>query len=1157
MYLKAIEITGFKSFADKMRFDLQQGITCVIGPNGCGKSNVVDSIRWCIGEMSWKSLRTASMVDIIFNGTKNRPPLNMAEVNMIFDNQSRRLHIDFSEVTVTRRIFRSGESEYYLNKTQCRLRDIRDLFLDTGIGGEGYAIIDQGGVDFVLSSTPETRRELFEEAAGVSKYKAKRDEAQKRLEKVDQDLGRLMDSVVLIEEQIKKLDSEARKARLYQKYREELRDAEMAMMLETISVHNTEIEKSRSELEPLGEKISVLSNNVDMLDGEIAALNLNLTHKQSEVAQVSQKVADTKYQVGLLEGNIRECDNMSAELTRQIKSGEEEDALSNARLSELEPAVSRIRSEMTALEEAITPLKNRHDSTAKPVSDSEQEGHRLLNEIEQANSESLKAAQNEMLCNNDISLTSSGVSHDQENILANEKESERETAALSALKAELDSLRQSLTAQNAEVERLKAESSALEARKADAVRRSAELAQALSNRRSEKAALTATLEMLRAQGQKDPYWVGTQAALESGIPGVKGTLRRLITIPPAMKLAAEDALGKFIDAVVCENAQAAEAASSAIKAKGNARARLVMLDKVAADATSAPSALLDAIQRPAEIDSLLKQLLSGVQTAEGSVSGPFWLCAGAENVESPEAYWGQEGEVEERLAAASRDEETINAGLSAAQADLSETEGLIGQTREALNTELVRLNTLGNTISAKETAVKNAEETVSLIENERGQLLAQKQEKEKRLEELKTQLETLRQTKENKLREIEELKIERNRLSEETAFRRKDLERLALELGEMRIKRGSLEADLRGVENERSALTESLRRREEDRRQAQARLDKFAQEKQAAETNLETGRGELARLEIGESELRHSLDSIRTEFETKNKAANESRQQLNSLQMTAHDLEGKLNTHTSQRDHVVNKLFEEWQVTPEEARVKAGDQPVDHERVKMMRRRLENMGNINMTAPEEYDALNARLTFLRTQIGDLEQAKADLKAAISKINSTTRENFRHTYDLVREHFRRIYQSLFVGGEADLVLTNPEDLLTTGVDIMAQPPGKKLQNIASLSGGEKALTALSLLFSFFCVNPSPFCIMDEADAPLDEANVERFTRLLQEFGSQTQFIVITHNKRTMEAAGIMYGVTMEENGVSKVMSVELKKKTAELQHSEPAVTLTRN
>ncbi|MFA6582741.1 MAG: AAA family ATPase, partial [Elusimicrobiaceae bacterium] len=422
MYLKAVEIVGFKSFAEKVRMSFERGITCVVGPNGCGKSNVVDSVRWCIGEKSWKQLRSPSMIDIIFNGTAKRSPLNMAEVNMIFDNESRRLQIDFAEVTVTRRIFRSGESEYFLNKVQCRLRDIRDLFLDTGIGGEGYAIIDQGGVEFVLSATPEERRELFEEAAGVSKYKAKRDEAQRKLEKVDQDLARLMDSVVLIDQQIKKLDAEARKAKRYQKYKEELSEAEIALALDAVKRHSEALAACAEKLQPMQNAMSDRQTRVSVLEGEVAALNLNLTHKQNEFSKFGEQIAGIKYRIGLLEGNIKNCDNLSAELVRQIENSVREDEISSVRMKEISPAISRIKSEIAVLSEQIMPLQARYNEKNAQIGASEEEMRGIDQDNEKASTDILRAAQKEMECASRIALEESNITRSREDLTGSEKE---------------------------------------------------------------------------------------------------------------------------------------------------------------------------------------------------------------------------------------------------------------------------------------------------------------------------------------------------------------------------------------------------------------------------------------------------------------------------------------------------------------------------------------------------------------------------------------------------------------------------------------------------------------------------------------------------------------------------------------------------------------
>ena len=437
MYLKAIEIIGFKSFADKSRLDFEPGITCVVGPNGCGKSNVIDSVRWTIGEMSWKALRSSSMVDIIFNGTAKRAPLNMAQVSMIFDNTGRQLPLDFNEITVTRKIFRSGESEYYLNKVQCRLRDIRDLFLDTGIGGEGYAIIDQGGVESVLSASPEQRREMFEEVAGVSKYKAKREECVRRLERVDMDLARLADTVALIQEQIKKLDSEAKKARLYQKYREELKESEIAISVCSIKEADGLIAKHTAELDPLVAKQTDLENRISAQEGAVAALDLNLTHKQKEMADFNEKISASKYQVGLLEGAIKNCDNLTAELTAQVASSGAEAQRGQSRLQELAPTIAKLKEQLSAVVAELNPLQQNYNTQTATAQKIETDLRQAENDLQRASGDLMTLVQKQMEVSNRISLEESSAQRENEDLIAAEKSSQAQAAGLTQHEAQL------------------------------------------------------------------------------------------------------------------------------------------------------------------------------------------------------------------------------------------------------------------------------------------------------------------------------------------------------------------------------------------------------------------------------------------------------------------------------------------------------------------------------------------------------------------------------------------------------------------------------------------------------------------------------------------------------------------------------------------------
>lgn len=1148
MYLKAIEIIGFKSFADKVRLNFEPGVSCIVGPNGCGKSNVIDSVRWAIGEMSWKSLRSASMVDIIFNGTKKRPPLNMAQVNMIFDNSSRKLPIDFNEVTVSRKIYRSGESEYFLNRVQCRLKDIREMFLDTGIGGEGYAIIDQGSVSQVLSASPEQRREMFEEVAGVSKYKAKRDEAQRKLERVDIDIARLSDTLVLLEEQIKKLDSEARKAKLYQKYREELKESEIALSLENIKEHETHINAAQSELEPILKRIEDSSASISAVEGEVAAMDLNLTHKQKELNEFNEKIASDKYQIGLLEGAIKNCDNLSQELTLQVKSSKYEEEISKKRLSELAPAIEAIKQKLAQAQAALAPLQESYNKQYELVRQNEQALRAAQKEYEEASFNLMSFSQREAELAGKIALEESSLSHENNNLINIERTIQAQSAQSETLKKEIEDLTASVAAKKAALDKMRQDQQDAEETRAALVLQKQTLNDKASQLNAKKAALNTKMQMIQTQGRNDPYWVGTKLVEESKAQGIKGTLRKHIKFPASAALNVEEAFGKYLDSVICADIQSAQNAIKLLEANGKARCRFIILNAVPAvregkSLSAEASSLKDSIKYPAELENLVNYLTSAYSAQDGQVYGSFWLSGGAKDVKSPEAYWGEEETAKEELSVVAQQEQDLKKELTLNLEDSAKSEEGIKLLRTKYQEEALALNSLQNNLNNRQrnlNEIKNAGE--NLAKNKQD-ILARMEVKKQNAANLKNNLTALTQQHEEAKKTVEAVRQKRTALEQQEQQLKAEIEKSNAALYEAKIKKNNLELDLKSTESESITLSEADKKRADQILKSNERIAALNAEKLSNEAKLAAQRDSLASLELAENKLRTDLNIIKTDFDAKNTILGKHKTTVNELTIKAHDLENTLTNHRRQKTAIINNLLESWNTTPQEAQMKFGDKQVDIERVKMMRKRIENMGAVNMTAPEEYDALSQRNEFLRKQIQDLENAKRDLKAAITKINSTTKENFKYTFEQVRMHFKNIYQTLFVGGEAELALTDPDNLLETGIDIIVQPPGKKLLSISALSGGEKALTAVSLLFAFFNHNPSPFCILDEADAPLDEANVERFVNLIKEFSKKTQFIVVTHNKRSMEAAQMLYGITMEEHGVSKVLSLNLKEEDA--------------
>ena len=1139
MYLKAIEIIGFKSFADKSRLDFEPGITCVVGPNGCGKSNVIDSVRWAIGEMSWKSLRSASMVDIIFNGAAKRAPLNMAQVSMVFDNASRQLPLDFDEITVTRKIFRSGESEYYLNKVQCRLRDIRDLFLDTGIGGEGYAIIDQGGVESVLSASAEQRREMFEEVAGVSKYKVKREECIKRLERVDLDLARLADTVALIEEQIKKLDSEAKKARLYQRYREELKESEIAISVCSIKESDKTIAQLSADLEPVVRQLADLDNRISAQEGQTAALDLNLTHKQKEAAEFNEKISASKYQVGLLEGAIKNCDNLTAELSNQLAASGVEAQRGQSRLAELTPALARLKEQLEQVTKELDPLQVKYNEQVSASQQLEQRLRQTDADAQRAANEQMRLVQKQMEISNKISLEESSAQRENEDLITLEKNSQGAQEGVARLEQAVKEVKARLEDAQRAAEAAKAAITADEEKVKELQSARSALNEKLSSVKSARAALSAKLELIQTQGKNDPYWVGVKLVTQSGLAGIKGTLRKALKYPDSLSVAVEDAFGKYLDAVLCEDLPSARRAMDKLKEHGKARAKFIVLSAVPA-AQAQDGELKKQISYAPELENLINYIIGGYNCpAEGEVQGTFFLAGGASGVKAPEAYWGEEEAVKREEAARAQEEDAVSKEIISNYDALSKAEEALRSQRVKYQEAAIAQNSVRNELANKEGELRRVQDQLARSAARKQEITLRLESRRQAAQTLKQNLEELKKQQQDQAAQVQQATQLKEELQKESEALKAQINALSTSLYEIKIKKNNVELDLKSTDFEYRSLLDNEGKRNEQIASSNARLKSLADEKLATQAKLSAERDNLARLELDEHKLRGEVEALKKEFDEKTSALNASKKQVSELQIKKNDLENALSNARRQRTTVVNNLFESWNITPEEAAMNFGDKPVDYDRVKMMRKRIENMGAVNMTAPEEYDALTERHTFLKTQIGDLDGAKKDLKSAINKINQTTRENFKYTFEQVRMHFKNIYQTLFRGGECDLVLTQPENLLETGIEIYAQPPGKKLLNISSMSGGEKTLTALSLLFAFFTHNPSPFCIMDEADAALDEANVERYVNLIKEFSKTTQFIVVTHNKRTMESARMLYGITMEESGVSKVMSVNLE------------------
>jgi chromosome segregation protein len=1144
MYLKSIDICGYKSFALKTHIDLEPGITGIIGPNGCGKSNVMESVRWCLGEMSWKSLRADSMTDVIFAGTAKRPPLSMAEVTLTFDNASSLLPVQYSEVVITRRLFRSGESQYFLNKTQCRLRDIREMFLDTGLGGDGYAIIDQGGVDQMIRSKPEDRRAFFDEAAGVAKYNAKREEALRKLDRVDMDLGRLQDSVALIEEQVKKLDSDARKAKLYQKYKEELAAMEGAHILEQAASIESELAAMQERIGPVEQVLGERRSQIGAEGANLAALNLEKTGEQNRLIEANQKVAETKTEIGRLEERLRGADQAVAAMDARAESCRAESAAAGERAASLAPERESIAAAIAAAEAALAEAKARAAAAAEELAAIEARAAEAQSRRDALSAEARAKTQESYELGRALSAAESDFARAEVRARSALRSLERDETAAAEARAGLAAARAELeTAQAA------AEAAATAAEAADAAaealrRRQGELSEETVRLHSELAQTKARAESLEAQGGQNPYWTGAQAVLNAGIPGVVGLVRGLFRADDAVKPALEDLLGERNYAVVVEDSTAARAGVELLEASGAGRVRFLVLSALpeSREFPYPPEArpIIERLQFDPRHEKALRHLVAEAYELGGTLFGEHWVFGGSAPKDGVQPTLADLGELKESAVRLESRGTDLSSERARVETELSAAVAAAREAAQALSRESGRRHGLEARAAQLAQGLENHQRNVDLSTEESARAISEGSLAKERIREA-------RASRAEAEARVEAAKADETAASEALSAAREELagRRAAFEGQEDR---------LRGVEAELAAHAASRKRLDDEQAALEAQVARLAAEtedlgRRKAETveGQDRMRTEVAAFSETLAAQENEAKSVFERLQDLQNRIDALGERLKTLQAEHDQAQADLHQHEvhatalkSRQDLLKTRLWDEYQLTFDEAKGKYKGVVVEVEKIEFFKRRIAALGNINMAAPEEYEALAEKQRFLIDQINDLLKAKDDLLAAIQKINGATRENFRQTFHDVREHFRRLYGVLFEGGEADLILTDPENILETGVDIMAQPPGKKLQSISLLSGGEKTLTAIALLFAFFMVKPSPFCMLDEADAALDDANIERFAALLREFQNKTQYLIVSHNKRTMEAADVMYGVTMEEKGVTQLVSVNFKK-----------------
>ena len=1237
MYLQSLELFGFKSFAPKTKMEFHRGVTAVVGPNGCGKSNVLDAMRWVLGEQSAKALRGGEMADVIFSGTDSRAAVGMAEVSMTFAECEEQLGLDWHEVTLTRRVFRDGGSEYLINKTPCRLRDIHQLFMDTGIGRSAYSIMEQGKIDMILSSRPEDRRAIFEEAAGITKYKSQKKEALRKLEATDANLVRLADIIKEVKRQIGSLQRQAGKARRYQALLADLK------MLET---HNAKrqfdtLEDQRTaavaELARLANQQGEHELEIESRESEVAVQRAALEEMEQRLNAGRQTVNDIKQRIGNHESRIVFNRERSAEFTQlvdryrsDVAGAEEKHRIAETQLRdtdiELEQITSLLSSELRIMEEkqaataALTGQRQEAERSIQNVASEaariEQRMSGLRGQISSAQQQRDGSEARLAILHGDLDLLTSGLARISEQQSEAQGELERTVASLEACTAQLAQAEGELREAQAEL---------------GTIEQSMRVAQrTLSDKESK-------LEVLRQLNEGgEGFSEGTQSVLrgldnpEFFKPSVLGAIAQFIDVAPEFVTPVEAALGATLQTIVMKDTMVAESVMKTLSSKKLGKASLALRDfetvfeHVENEELSLPPGALDwlinKVQPKPEVSRLIERLInhtvlvpdletairifpqrgSAIVTMAGEVLTANGILHGGATNEASNSVLQRKNQINalDLEAHDARGEvQALTSRRDLQISDIAVAQARLDEAREEKQNGTLAVSTLRGQLGVLERELREAEKKQQTLDWDR-------ENSEQRRQEAADKLAVLDAEVAGGIAQLEELQARRSEAQSELEVLRAQESEVASDLNELRVKvaterqrHSSLHHQRQPMEARIAELYELIAQRERDIENYEQRAEAATAEISEIEANLEALRGR-----VGEAE-----QNVATLLEERAGMAGAVEELANTLRVLRHQLSechnlrsrlevkqtqlemrlGALTEHIQKRYHLDLSTFQrdfyalrvavrdqlkraqrggsggvENEASPDpenpvavvEVPAEAASEAVPEVEdtseidwhqidatVKELDQRVDSMGPVNLDAIQEYDELEERYTFLEQQNTDLTNSKAELLEVIGKINQTTRTLFAETFEKIRVNFSEMFVELFGGGKANLVLTDESDPLESGIDIIAKPPGKQLQTITLLSGGERTMTAVALLFSIYMVKPSPFCVLDEMDAPLDESNISRFIKILDRFVGQSQFIVISHHKRTIARADALYGVTMEEHGVSKLVGVKFSRR----------------
>ena len=1181
MYLKRLEMQGFKSFADKTILEFRPGITGVIGPNGSGKSNISDAIRWILGEQSMKSLRGSKTQDIIFAGTQNRKSLGFAEASLVFDNTDGALPIEFSEVTITRKIYRSGETGYYINKTACRLKDVIELFMDTGIGRDGYSIIGQGKVDEILSNKSEDRRHIFEEAAGIVKYRARKEETEKKLEQTKLNLLRINDIIIEIEGNLEPLQLQSDKAKKYLNLKEELKNIEIGLF-----IYN--IDKYKKDLEALAQDEDIMKSTLNQEEGKLEKIKILKEELKDEIDEITTKIEEMQNIGFESQKKIEQCNSNINVAEAKIQSNKEIAERNKIEISELQEKIASLKSDIEQKESRKSNLKENKAKFENELKEKEEELAKLTAKL---SSKELEMEEIKKI-----------IEKNTDRKYELQAEISKKQANIENLEKRKNQLNQEISSQTLEIDRIriKKEDIAREFNETESNRNN--ILKKIEEIRKQKNEITTKIKEfeiqianltneMRMKTSRYNFLVETEKEKEGYIKSVKsllidcekakelgkgmhGVLANIIDVPKEYQTAIEMCLGASLQNIVTETEEDAKKLIEHLRVNNLGRASFLpitsvkgkKLDNIKGKKDGVIGIACDLIKFDKKYEQIVLNLLGRtvivdnmqnaiklskennysfrIITLEGDVINPSGAITGGSVAKKTVNILGRSKEIEE-LSKEINDIKTKISKLEKSKEEYEDSSEDVLEEAEHLEKQLQEIEI---SYATEKQRVESIDENIQTI---RDRINKQKEEVLKS-EENKKELLNSKELDEQEMSKISKENEEKQSIIDEFANSNKDsqtyIDNLNEDITDLKISVSSFNESEMSIEEMSEMINKEIETHTKNVEIKKAQIEKDEKENIELEKQIEETKKQIEEIKSQVSNSGENIEKLKKDRIAKNEKLTKKEDEqtdefkvIEDLKAQVTKLEVKKTKIEEDITEIINKMWEEYELTPNNA----GNYPMP-ENVQLTQRKVNNLrtdirelGSVNVDSIEEYKNLKQRYDFMCEQRLDLESTMAKLNKVIAEMLDVMKTQFKEKFEIINKNFGEVFKELFGGGMAEVSLTDENNILESGIEINVQPPGKKLQSMTLLSGGERAFTAIALLFAILKINPAPFCVLDEIEAALDDVNVYRYAEYLKKFAKDTQFLIITHRKGTMEAADTIYGVTMEEKGISKLLSMKLK------------------